>query len=225
MADNGPYVIISYIPLLRGQAGDLIDISAKGQTEGIKNRIAKAMESQAGFIDGVAWSLVEGKVPAPTLIMYQMNEVLDHLIEWAEELPQMWFNFHIYEHGDKYTVALMPNFEQSIARFAVALKMFHDIDMDPKAPVHMLFKPLTFVSGPNPKIFNMIKKDLPPKLMVRCIDVKDVPAEKPPGFTMDEKKIRELGQFKVRHDSFHGWLDKLIDDAKPNLAITIPAKE
>lgn len=219
MADKRAYVIISYIPLLRGQAGNLIDISAKGPSDDIKNRISEAMESMAGYIEGVAWSLSDNK-PAPTLIMHQMDEVLTHLIEWSEELPQMWFNFHIYEHNDKYTVALMPNFEQSVARFAVALKMFHNIEMDTKAPVHLLFKPLIFVSGPNPRTFNLIKKDLPSKMMVRCIDAKDVPAEKPPGFEMDEKKIRELGQFKVRRDSFNGYLDKLIDDVKPDLAVT-----
>lgn len=206
------YVIISYVPMLRGQAGDFISASTTSDAvrDNLLKKVDEAIESDAGHIEGCIWGISGGEVH-PILIMHQMNAVLDHLIEWSEGVPQEWFNLHIHEHADRYSIALLPKLEHSIERFRAAMMINRNIKVPRDTNFQLMFKPLMFISTKNPVNFNQAKGRLPKKPMVTFIDTDDFK----PGddfSKIDDSILRELGRFKINWDSFNGYLSSQMEE-------------
>lgn len=205
------YVLISYVPLLRGKAGSYLDLSAQsgGNLDKIKEIIGPAFDSAPDDVKGCAWQTSDGS-PQPLLVIDHMDEIINHLIEWGDGVPQRWFNLHLYEHNNRYAVALIPNLERSIERFISAMKIFNNIEVDRRSKFNLIFRPLMFTSAPHPKTYGTVKDKLPERIMLRAIDATNL-THQPHAFQVEQEKVRDIASFKVRHDSFNGYLDKILE--------------
>jgi len=61
------------------------------------------------------WAFKDDR-PSPVLVLDRGREIGNHLLRWAEGDPVGWFGFHLHVSGDRYAVALVPDFRKSIDR-------------------------------------------------------------------------------------------------------------
>ena len=111
--------VISYVPLLRGAAGDLINLKEKdAATKQIKDIYEKYIDTDVGSVKGCAWcmSTETGEIGI-ALAIKNAAEIHEHLVGWAEGVPQRWFDLCLYDDGNRYAITLIPNVERSIERF------------------------------------------------------------------------------------------------------------
>ena len=200
--------IISYVPLLRGTAGEYIKLSAGKTEDQLRPLLDKVYKADAGKAHGCAWSLHNNGFDL-MFVIDNAKEVHDHLIEWAEGVPQRWFDLCIDEVEDQYCVALLPKWEMSFERYREAyhLTTGHKLSRNTKAI--LLAKPITFISDPRPATFNAIKDKISPRVVVGLVDKADIT---PAG--IEDDKVYSLGSFKVHRNTKYDYFKGIIDGAE-----------
>lgn len=204
------YICVSYVPLLRGAPGTLMDAVHPPP------ELQEAIDSDAGDTPGCAWVAQDGKA-APILVMKDMDAVLDHLEQWAEGVPQQWFRLIIKQVHERYVVCLMPDLKKSVERFKVAMKIFQGIDITDDASINIIFKPIIFVSSKVPTSYLRIKGSIGDRTHLYCMDLSHS-GEMQTMIGLKDEWLRLLGSFKVHsgkteYDEFiYNYVDKYHKD-------------
>lgn len=198
------YLVISYFPLLRGQA----TLYPPGDIESVINSIRAAGSPS---VLGCIWSADENDIPAPVLVIPQMDEVFDHLFEWSEGVPQERFDLYIRYSTlhDRYVVALHPNIPKSIGRFRELMKR-EGKEVVWGAHFKIVYQDLHFISQPHPATFLSLRSQVPLKVAVGMLDARDFTPESSPA-SWDPSKVRFIGKFTVHDDDA---IDYLFEEAK-----------
>ncbi len=127
-------VLLSYVPLLRGLPGRLVEAA----------EIAPLLETDAGHVEAIVWTLGEGGAISPMLAMDRADEVFEHLVEWSEGAPATWFKIHVDENDDEYALAMVPDVHRSLDRFLLARTLVAGADASSHDEVRVVFRPLLF---------------------------------------------------------------------------------
>jgi hypothetical protein len=152
-------VLVSYVPLLRGLPGQLVDPAA----------VAPLLDTGAGHVEAVVWAVGDGGEFLPMLAMARAEEVFEHLVEWSEGSPATWFKLLIDENDDEYAMALVPDVQRSLDRFHVARSLIVGADVPP-AEVRVVFQPLVF-RGPKSDVSRQVLPTLRDEVAVGFVDV------------------------------------------------------
>jgi hypothetical protein len=200
-------IVLSYVPLLRGVAGQLLDISSKNiQTEELFKYVDEIDSSAIGCL----WTLYDSN-PNPVFIYENAHDIHKHLVEWSENEPLKWFQCFLRQRNDKYLIALIPDLKLSTERFKIAFQLRTGYPVPSDAKINVIFKPLHFVSGTGNTTFKRVT--VGHNIHIGFINEIDVDIEHPEN--MSEDKIRWIGPYKLSNDSsFNNYINKVIDDAK-----------
>jgi hypothetical protein len=120
-------------------------------------------------------------------------------MKWSEEKPGEWFTLYILRHDTRYAIVLFPNMRKSIERFKVARLHFNGVVVPEDAKVHVICKPLIFLSM---NIGMLEKVQIGSQLHlgfldVSEVDVKDVHKSPEPDFVGPFEVSREMGENNV----------------------------
>lgn len=195
-------IVVSYVPLLYGQPGLHF---GKDNIEAIAKQVD---ESNAGSVDGVAWTLENNK-PVPTLIMKQAADIAVHLRSWSENNPKEWFSFQYERKGDQYALVLMPNIEASVKRHDSTMKDI--VGEEPEgSKTNVIFRPIHFIST-NIQAFDKVENLITDEIQVFAIDRELVSSPEFNSSVLDQRV--EIGTFKVVRDGIgKGYLTDLLTD-------------
>lgn len=154
------FVLISYVPLLRGRPGMAVEA-----TPGAIGELLGSSEPGAGQVEGVLWCRDPDGATWPTLLIERAREVMEHLVEWAEGDPARWFRLVVDEAGREYAMALMPRMDLSIERYRAARRLVAG-DAGPEwVPARVMSQPLVF-RGPKSSISDGALAAMPDEVRV-----------------------------------------------------------
>lgn len=203
-------VLVSYFPLLRGQAGRTFDFQKERDA---LQRITKQLEATpSARASACLWMLDEDQRPLPVLALEQAEAIAAHLVECAENDPAKWFQVYLREKDGKYALVLFPEIRQSLSRFRFA-HLLEGGDPVTSGQVQVLTHPLHFVSGGG-TAYAAIRDRIGPTLKVGLVEVTRLDLTNP--FGLDPALIQELGTFSVGDPDQLGlsqYLEGLLDDA------------
>jgi hypothetical protein len=180
-------LLVSYVPLLRGMAGTLIEEDVSGSLERLLTHLP------SGTAQACLWLESAGK-PRPVLVLDRAKMIADHLVEWAEGDPSSWFRLAICEHGGRYALVLFPNLRRSLDRFKLARQLTGHRPGLREDEVMFVSRPLHFVSGPE-HIYQKIQHRIGRHVELGLLDRSDLNPECPESF--NERRIRELGWVRL----------------------------
>ena len=180
------YVVLSYFPLLVGNAGDTIDLDA-----GTIDELQDFLKDFPGIATCCLWTKHKDGL-RPVLVFEDADRIYDHLIAWSENDPGGRFNLTIIQKGGKYLIALAPDVEKSIDRFKIARQLKTGFPIPSNSQFHVMFQPLYFVSGSS-NMFALVKDELPDEVHVGLMDASLINVEDPG--SMDPDRIRWIGPF------------------------------
>lgn len=152
-------ILVSYVPLLRGLAGQLLAPDAVGPL----------LDTDAGHVDAIVWALDDAGRLSPIFAMARAEQVFEHLVEWSEGSPATWFRLLYDENDNEYAMALVPDVQRSLDRFHLA----HSIATGAEASheeVKVIFQPLLF-RGPKSEVSRRALPLLGEQVTVGFVDV------------------------------------------------------
>jgi hypothetical protein len=133
----------------------------------------------------------------PVFVIPQAHAIADHLQGWAENRPGEWFMLCFAQRQGRYVAALFPNLPSSVERFEAAYFVYHGEPS--KAASHMLlFRPITFVSGPR-HTFGRVKKLIADPSYLGFLEPDEFDPATPTSLDLDN--IRRVGPFPVCWDA------------------------
>lgn len=178
-------VLVSYIPLLRGVPGLLVDPS----------EVAPLLDTDAGHVDAVVWAVGDGGEYSPVFAMARADEVFEHLVEWSEGAPASWFKLIIDESDDEYALALVPDVQRSLDRFLLARSMVAGTEVLPE-DVRVVFQPILF-RGPKSDLSRRVLPSLRDEVAIGFIDVESLRA----GIErLDPRAASSIGPLRCERD-------------------------
>ena len=181
-------LLLSYIPLLRGIAGTLVE-------EGMTALDHMLSQLPSGEAHACLWTESAGHV-SPVLVLEQAEAIADHLIEWAEGDPGSWFRLAIGQHRGRYALALLPDLTRSRERFELARRLAGLPAPDDAEYCHV-YRPLHFVSG-REHIYESVSRRVPSRVRLGIVDRAAVDPAHPD--QVDVRRIRKVGPFQVATD-------------------------
>jgi hypothetical protein len=194
-------LVVSYVPLLTGEAGSLVDSE---DLAGLVDQLP------SGGADACIW-LMRDHQPIPVFVMENANDIIDHLVAWSEEKPIEWFSLKIMDRDGKYAIALIPNLEKSVERWRMAYHLRVGYPVPTNAHFNIFFRTINFVSGGKTS-YHSVKDMIGPETQVGFIDLKDVDRNDPS--KIDYQKIRCLGPFPInRGINIDQYMESIIDNA------------
>jgi len=215
MAKDFSFIVVSYVPLLVGTAGESMDITDPSVVGGLMDDIESL---PSGWADGCLWAKGPSGAPYPVLVMPEARRIAEHLSMWSEGSPADWFDLHIKSRGEKYALSLMPRTRKSIERFEMAYHLRNGLPIPPKSHYNILFKPLHFCTGSS-TTFRQIRHLLRSESLVGLVD----PDELHPSnlSETDDSTIQILGTFRIGlNKTVDRYMDDLLDGAtKPSKSV------
>lgn len=208
-ADPIRYVVVSYFPLLTGEAGGTININ-----DGNLSAFMSSLEAlPSGGAECCLWVDHESG-PRPILVMDQADAIYDHLVAWSEGAPAEWFKLVLMRDSGKYLISLAPDVKKSIERFNTARHMNTGYPVPPDAAYNVLFRCVYFVSGSS-NAFDVVRDSVSDELSVGLMDLSLLDTKNPQ--SMDLDKIRWVGPLRVTDGGdmtpyFKKMLDETIGD-------------
>jgi hypothetical protein len=154
-------LLVSYVPLLRGTAGTLIE---QDVTSALEHLLSKLPSGEA---HACLWTESAGRF-SPVLVMEQAEAIAQHLVEWAEGDPALWFRLAIGQHRGRYAVALLPDLSRSRNRFELARRVAGLPIPDDVEYCHV-YRPLHFVSG-RAHTYKRISRHIPSRVTLGLLD-------------------------------------------------------
>lgn len=158
-------VLVSYVPLLRGVPGQLVNAADA----------APLLDTDAGHVDAVVWAVSDSGEFSPVFAMARADEVFEHLVEWSEGTPAIWFKLAVDENDDEYAMALVPDVQRSLDRFLLARSLISGVDVPPSDDVRVVFQPLVF-RGPKSEVSRRALPLLRDEVTVGFLDVRELSA-------------------------------------------------
>lgn len=207
MPKKGKAFLFSYIPLLELDRS-LVGEALNPESEIIRETLEESDESNTAA-QACLWMDNEG-TPAIILAYPEAEKIKNHLVVWAENKPETWFDLVIAEKGDIYAVALFPRLEKSVERWKIAFQLktgYPPIDME----YSIFFRPLHFVSG-SVNTYAQIKSEIKEDIKIGFADLSNIKPEEIPE-KLDPKSIEMIGPFKVKKES-NSYMDGLLENAE-----------
>jgi hypothetical protein len=193
------HVVLSYVPLLRGQAGATMDL------ERVENIVGPVFETDAGHVEAVVWAQDERGLPWPILVLDRADEVFEQLVEWAESSPASWFTVAWAARADEYALALMPRAERSVERYRLARQLTTGEDVPAGARFEIIFRPILF-RGPVSALSRDMLGRLPERVKVGFLRRSALPVDVA---NIDPSSVLFCGPLEVVHDR-NGYLGGLL---------------
>lgn len=198
------HLVVSFVPLLRGEAGTTIAIERARETLG------PMLETDAGHVDAVVWAGDDDGSPCPILVLDRADEVFEHLVEWAEGSPAAWFTLACATRGGNYTLALMPRVDRSVERYRMARRLISGEEVPADASFRIVFRPLLF-RGPMSAVSREMLARLPARVRVGFLPRGELPGDPS---DLDFSTVRLCGPIDVEKDRT-GYLRRLLRQANP----------
>lgn len=193
------YLVVSYVPLLRGVPGMMLEL------EQANDALDAALQTEAGRVEAVVWALDESGSPWPVLVLERAAEVYEHLVEWSEGNPAAWFTLAWTAAGGSYALALVPRYDRSIERYRAARILFAGEAVPADAQFKIVFVPVTF-SGPESSIAREMLPRLPSRVRVGFLARAELTADLS---DIDAEAVRTCGPVEVERDRT-GYLERLL---------------
>lgn len=193
------HFVISYVPLLRGEAGATIEPERAAEV------IGPIFDTDAGHVDAVVWAHDDRGLPWPIFVLDRAEEVFEHLIEWAEGSPSNWFRLVWAARGDEYALALVPRAERSLERYRLARRLTTGKDVPADARFEIVFRPVLF-RGPKSPISTDMLSRLPKQVRVGFLSRSALPANLA---SLDSTSMPFCGPLDVEHEE-GGYLGGLL---------------
>ncbi len=178
-------ILVSYVPLLRGLAGQLLAPDA----------VAPILDTSAGHVDAIVWAVDDAGRFSPIFAMAGAEEIFEHLVEWSEGSPATWFRLLYDEHDDEYAMALVPDVQRSLDRFRLA----HSLAPGTEAAheeVRVFFQPLLF-RGPKSDVSRRALPLLGGNVTVGFVDVELLSGGLE---NLDSRATSEIGPLRCERD-------------------------
>jgi len=188
-------MVLSYMPLLYGEAGE--DLIEKVQDPEFKEMFEDRVSPSAAFC---LWGQDDDGVVSIVLGYERAEEVAEHLIKWAEGLPNLWFNFHLEERPERYAICLFPNVQKGFERYRLAHYMTHGEVLPKDTECEFLCEPLFFISE-DTGMLQKVKELLGDEIKVNLINMDLVNPKDPLNFP--EEKMVTLGKFLISENNEH----------------------
>lgn len=178
-------VLVSYIPLLRGVPGQLVD----------PTEVGPLLDTDAAHVEAVVWAAGDGGDFSPVFAMAQADAVFEHLVEWSEGSPASWFKLLVDESDDEYSLALVPDVQRSLDRFLLARSVVAGDEILPEE-VRVVFQPLAF-RGPKSDVSRRVLPTLRDEVTVGFVDVETLRA----GLErLDPRAASRVGPLRCQRD-------------------------
>ena len=203
-------ILISYVPLMLGEAGVTFDNSLVGK------ELAEFLDHlPSGEIHACIWMMKDDK-PFPIFVIQDMDDIVDHMLIWSEDKPVNWFELKIASNAEKYAIALAPSLPKSIERWRLAYQLRVGYPPPKNVEYKVLFRPLNFTSGGGSSAYFQIKDKIGKELRIGFIDLKNVDRNNPNN--IKDEDVRTLGPFPVNTGvDFSYFMTSVLDNAKdPN---------
>ena len=208
-------VLVSYVPFLSGDPFEVIPVDRLGE-------LATFVDSMpSGQAQACLWFKRDIKSDddykmSPVFLYKNADEMIAHLVHWAEDKPLDWFSLHMRHKQGKYVFALMPKFEKSIERHRIAHQLRTGFPLPKDTHFSIIFRTLFFVSG-DENVFNVERHRIGEDTEVGFLDSNKVDFD-----NLDEslKKLEDseicwLGPFKLApNKDVLKYLDGILDGAK-----------
>jgi hypothetical protein len=207
-------VLFSYIPYLDGPPGITFDPS---QAEALTEILEEFPTGEALACLWVGDPTDPGKI-LPIFLYDDADNLLDHLLHWAENKPTEWFSLHLKEKKGKYVIALIPKMEKSIERYQIAYQLQTGYPMPKDTKTNVIFRSLYMLNTNAGSVFSKHRDKVSNPLKVGFLDASRVDKDDMVGSMkkINESEIRWIGPFKLAENKpMKGFLDGLLDDAKP----------
>ena len=138
MSASQTVVLLSYVPLLSGTAGEALSGRRRQEVfRGLK---------QSPAVRGLLW-LREDDDVVPVFLLERAREVAEHLKSWAEGSPQHWFYLYIARTAQRWHVMLAPNLQRSISRYREARWLRFGEVAPEDAKFQLVYQPLYWSHG------------------------------------------------------------------------------
>ena len=203
-----PVVLVSYIPFLAGEAGEVIPASR------LKELGAFIESMPSGNARACLWFEHGGKV-APVFVYPRGDTLAGHLVAWSEEKPVDWFNLYLKQRHNKYVFALIPKFEKSIERHRITSQLRMGYPLPKDTTYSIIFRSLHFVSGDSSAI-GIVRDKISEDVSIGILDETHIDLEHPDESArkLDTDKINWFGPFKLgSNKDANKFLDSILDDA------------
>lgn len=210
--DPVSYVVVSYFPLLTGEAGRTIDLKPDG--DGLGPFLDALDALPTGGAECCLWVRRDDGL-SPVFVMKRADDIHGHLVTWAEDDPPGWFSLVLMQKNGKYLMSLTPDVRKSIERFNLARQLTTGFPVPKDARHNLLFRTLHFVSG-SANLFDRIRSSLGDSMSVGLMDSSFMDIDNPQ--SMDPEKIRWLGPFPVSDGAeMRSYFENMLDEAsEPN---------
>jgi len=206
------HLVISYVPLLTGEAGSHVEADSDQMSDLFK----KIDSLPSGFADAILWSQSSEGDPWPIFVMEDANRILDHLVDWSEGSPTSWFDFRLHSRGSDYAMALMPKVEKSIDRYKLAIGMQTGITPPKDGNYKVLFKSIHFSSTPGEtSTFSIVKPMMKSSVKIGFLEKSELGANGEIPGDFDPKKIYWIGPFDVQPD-YQNFLANMLPKKSKN---------
>ena len=215
-------LLVSYVPLLCGQAGTTYDLRKDADAiQAISRQIGQAPSGKA---EVCLWMLDDLNRPGAVPAFERATAIAGHLKEWSENRPAKWFKVYLKEKDGKYALVLFPEIRQSLSRFKFA-HLLEGGDPIASGKVQFITNPLRFVSGAG-TAYSAIKDRIGKTISVGLVEIGLIDWQNP--FGLDQEKIACLGEFVVGDNRYVGGqrtMPVVRDNSGVPLAELLPAHE
>ena len=176
MKDGGTAIIFSYFPMICKHLAKLPAITNDPSMDKVYEMADLASDSvEMASAIGCMWVHDEEDGMAPVLIMDNARELYTDLTMWAEGDHAKWFTLDWCKNEERYALAIVPKFEQTVKRFKLRLLIERE-EIIQDAKYSVLFQPIRFFSAKPSQMFSDWRPG--PATKIGMIDMSDVDTDK-----------------------------------------------
>ena len=208
-------ILFSYVPLLDGPPG----LTVENPDPGAMTELLEAMPSGQALACIWVGDKEDPNKISPIFLYEEAEDLVDHLIRWAENEPLKWFDLHLKEKDGKYVLALVPKVEKSVERYKIAYQMKNGYPMPKDVQTNIIFRSLHMVSGGN-SVFSQHKDKVGDTLKIGFLNSSRVNPNDMKGsmLALEDSDIQWIGPFKLASNDIMGpFLDTILKDAEPTV--------
>jgi hypothetical protein len=191
-------ILVSYMPKLRYR-------DYPTTNEELSNFIKEHMEYPVSA-QACVWVSDDNGHVMPVLVYDEADKLSEHLIEWSENDPSLWFDLYMFSKDGKYALVLMPKLEKSVERWKIRFQLEFGYPPPDNIEFDIVFNPLSFVSGTSNMFQNLKNRNLIlDRMFVGFVSLKDIDMNNIPNDNI--KKIGPLSVVEEPNDYILNLID------------------
>ena len=180
--------LLSYVPLLYNDSKIVVN----------PDDLNKILPDTEPSIYGCAWLIKNDKLGV-TLVIDNAQEIVNHIHWWSANNTSRMLQVLVGDDGRCYTVAIVPNLDESILRWNENNKIAGEVEIDDDTKFNAFFQPLAFKSGVSAGYSNVKSMISDSKtIMVGLMDRKDLGTLN----TINEDLILYVGELEIARSDF-----------------------